>query len=738
MSTSTPSSPIPVDSPGTVCSACQVRNSPQRKFCHECGQRLWEPCAACQTANAVDATFCGNCGTRLTDAFQTLENEIDNQSNRAKKLMAEGRFFEAQTHLRSIPASSDSRLQKRLADLQTLANSMQAMREQESSKAESAHQAALEHLLAQRWAEAREAMAAIPLGLLTASMKETIAQLDTVWQEIQTLRQQIRSALQSKQTDHLLPQVVRLLHLQPSDPSIKRLADELSRRQALQLASETTRAIREAQSLFQQQKYPAARERVADVDASQVTDDLLRQILRKIQDVGCAIEILKSEPFTLPEMMAVTQCWLQACPQDPQAQRLSQTLQSRLRTAGAAESGLPWIKIAPEKVPSRVTEWWRLPPKAFWPEEHDELLERPGAFFSAYGLALQGLGVAPLSLDLLPVSKSFIGKWMPAPKASATTSDTWGLDVGDTGLKAVHLTRDKKSPEIIVHDAIFVAHEQPLSEVSDDAALQATIKATLTSFIERTGKANFAAVVGFPGTQSLGRWFDLPPLKPNKLAEAIGYEARMQIPIPVEEIEYDWHAWSTSGLSSNFQPVTLLAARRDQIATWMAPFREAGVRPIGLQSSSLAFFNAGNYFKKVLTSERAVAPASANGSQEPESFETVGWLDLGADSTTLVLSNGRQLRFRTLSTGIRKMDRALMDQCRLTASQAEHARQLKSPSVALHEVHTIIDSAIEEILRPIYRSIRSFEGEGWRLDRLIVGGGGANQLGVLRHLVHHT
>ncbi len=738
MSASTSSSAIPVDSPGTICTACQVKNGPARKFCHGCGQRLSEPCASCQTANAVDATFCGHCGGRLADVFQALHDDIETKFRRAQDLISEGRFFEAQTLLRAVPASSDSRLQTLLADVRQLTNGMQATREQESAKAESAHQDALSLIQEQRISEAREKMSTIPVGLLSPAMKETITQLDTTWQEIQTLRQQIRAALQAKQTDTLLPQVLRLLHLQPNETALQRLANELTKRSQQQAASTAVRALRDAQTLFQQQKYLVANDRLEDIEEAQLPDEALRQTLRTIREVACALKLLKTEPYTVPELMPIAERWLQLCPHDAQAKKLLQTLQARLKsTLRTAEFGQPWIKAPDDRPAVRATQWLRLPPKSFLPEDTEALLNRPSEFFSAYGLALQGLGVAPVSLDLLPVTKSFIGKWIPTAKASATASDVWGLDVGNSGLKAVHLNRDKKTNAIVTREAIFVAHRQSLSEANDDATTHEILKETLHRWVEQTGKTGAAAVVGFPGTQSLGRWFDLPPLKANKVAEAIGYEARMQIPIPVEEIEYDWHVWPTLTDTTTFQHVTLLAARRDQIVRWLAPFREQGVRLIGLQSGSLAFFNAGEYFRNhALSRPDTTNQAGTKVASENPPLETIGWLDIGADSTTLVVCNGAQLRFRTLGTGIRKIDRALMDQRQLTMAQAEAARRMKLPQDTLHELHPIIDSAVEEILRPIHRSISSFEGEGWKLDRLVVGGGGANQIGILRHLVH--
>ncbi|HET8742041.1 MAG TPA: adenylate/guanylate cyclase domain-containing protein, partial [Gaiella sp.] len=48
-----------------TCAACGTVNSPDAKFCSECGSALARTCPACGTRAAHDAKFCAECGAQL-------------------------------------------------------------------------------------------------------------------------------------------------------------------------------------------------------------------------------------------------------------------------------------------------------------------------------------------------------------------------------------------------------------------------------------------------------------------------------------------------------------------------------------------------------------------------------------------------------------------------------------------------------------------------------------------------
>jgi hypothetical protein len=138
-------------------------------------------------------------------------------------------------------------------------------------------------------------------------------------------------------------------------------------------------------------------------------------------------------------------------------------------------------------------------------------------------------------------------------------------------------------------------HDASWSGGVDEAGFQPVAAATMERFLEQVEGKNVPAVLGFAGFKALGRWFELPPMKDSKLSEAVAYEAKMQIPIPIDDIVYDWQSGPPSESSGGQLPVTLLAARRDHLETWAALFQSPAIKPVAIQSTCLALYNAGQY-----------------------------------------------------------------------------------------------------------------------------------------------
>ncbi len=54
------------------CPSCRHANSPEVKFCGECGARLSRVCPSCAAANLPARKFCGECGTKLGEESASL------------------------------------------------------------------------------------------------------------------------------------------------------------------------------------------------------------------------------------------------------------------------------------------------------------------------------------------------------------------------------------------------------------------------------------------------------------------------------------------------------------------------------------------------------------------------------------------------------------------------------------------------------------------------------------------
>ncbi len=274
---------------------------------------------------------------------------------------------------------------------------------------------------------------------------------------------------------------------------------------------------------------------------------------------------------------------------------------------------------------------------------------------------MQGIGAARLQLNLLRQrNAAFIQKLYGLRKS--TTNTVWGCDLGASGLKAVQLQKDKSSGAIEICEVVCLPHATPLSEAANDQEFKETLLGTMTRFAEEYAVDQAAVVLGFSGPRSLGRSFDIPNFKSKKAEEAIGYEARLQIPIPADEIVYDWHTWPLADKRASFQQITLLAARKDHVAQLVDTCEGLPLKLLAVQSVCLALYNAAHaefFFSNGEPKESAepVDEVEAEAGPNP-----IAILEVGVDSSSLIIAAPTLVRHRSLPTGTARLDQSADDQ----------------------------------------------------------------------------
>jgi hypothetical protein len=276
--------------------------------------------------------------------------------------------------------------------------------------------------------------------------------------------------------------------------------------------------------------------------------------------------------------MAKRLCRLQ--PDDSRAARLLGDLARRLKTPSKDKRFPPPCGKMPGKTQIDCpVRWWRGVQRTEIVDKNDLASNSADRFLVAYGLALHGIGESRLKTTLLPRDdSSWLRRWI-APRNAQPQAAVWGIDLGTSGLKAVLLEqgRAQRPPRWV--RSVYVPHGRPLNTSENDEQTTEILRQTIVQFAQQSRLKNAYAVLGSPGERSLSRHFDIPRLKPGKLADAMAYEVRMQIPVPSEEVVYDWHVWPDPETESRMQSVSLLAARRDHIRDLLSCLDDTPIAP---------------------------------------------------------------------------------------------------------------------------------------------------------------
>jgi type IV pilus assembly protein PilM len=126
-------------------------------------------------------------------------------------------------------------------------------------------------------------------------------------------------------------------------------------------------------------------------------------------------------------------------------------------------------------------------------------------------------------------------------------------------------------------------------EVVDEGALGETLRELFHS----SGLSKRVRV-GVANQRTVLRTIELPPVTDRKeLAAAVLFQAQDQVPMPLSNAVLDFHPLGIVETPSGpRQRVVLVAAQRDMIERLLAPVREAGLRPEGVDLSAFALIRS--------------------------------------------------------------------------------------------------------------------------------------------------
>ena len=283
----------------------------------------------------------------------------------------------------------------------------------------------------------------------------------------------------------------------------------------------------------------------------------------------------------------------------------------------------------------------------------------------------------------------------------AEARTAWGIDIGQAGLKAIKLRVDGEGDDAKVRAVAFdyIAHPKILSQ--PDAVPGELIAQSVETFLARNKVSNDLIALSVPGQTSLAKFIKLPPVEPGKVAEIVKYEAKQQIPFDLEEVVWDYQTIGGGVEESGFMleaEVGLFAMKRDLVYEAMDPLTEHKAEIDLVQVAPLALYNYLSY--DVL--RYRVTP---DQEEPPNAEEYFILLDMGADNTTLMVSNGRNIWIRNVPIGGNHFTRALTREMKLTFAKAEHlkcnATKAPDPKAVFQAMRPVFNDYVTEIQRSI-------------------------------------
>ncbi|MDP8939379.1 MAG: type IV pilus assembly protein PilM [Actinomycetota bacterium] len=208
-------------------------------------------------------------------------------------------------------------------------------------------------------------------------------------------------------------------------------------------------------------------------------------------------------------------------------------------------------------------------------------------------------------------------------------------------------------------------------EVADHDLLASEIQ----EFWSTHGFRGKTVVLGISNQKLVVRLLDFPRMDPEDLKSAIGFEAQVHIPMPIDEAVLDHVVLGPQEEGSDLDRILIVAAQRDMVSRFTSAVRTAGLRPIGVDVKALSLLRS--TLPETLFDEGATL-----------------LLDVGSEITNLIISQeGNPTLTRFIMGGSNQFVQTIAEVAGIEEEDAE--RRLMDPKLRIGDYPEDESSAVD-------------------------------------------
>lgn len=264
-------------------------------------------------------------------------------------------------------------------------------------------------------------------------------------------------------------------------------------------------------------------------------------------------------------------------------------------------------------------------------------------------------------------------------------------------------------------------------EMAGDPSVDATrlpqLKVAVEELVSKLKLGKGAAWYAVAGHTVFTRFVKLPPVQGDKLEQIVEFEARQNVPFPINEVIWDFEL---VGDKEAVEPeVVLVAMKADSLNELNDQVEASGLQGAGVDIAPMATFNAFRY-------------------SYPDVDEPVVIVDLGARSTNLIFVEGERMFTRNILVGGATVSTAVGKEFGLGFGDAESQKREQGFVAFGGAVEEHADPAIAALSKVIRNTMTRLHGEVTRTinyyraqqqgsppKRVFLAGGGAMMPGVV-------
>lgn len=272
----------------------------------------------------------------------------------------------------------------------------------------------------------------------------------------------------------------------------------------------------------------------------------------------------------------------------------------------------------------------------------------------------------------------------------AKLPDHVGIDFGTHSIKAVELRGITSSNPALVN---FGSQSTPKGVInSEDKKDQKKLADVLKKLYSDSRIKNKSIVVGLPEFSVFTRFLEFPGVKREELKDAVFYEAKQYIPVPIEEVRMSYVPIGFNE-AKNAPRVLLVAAPLKIVEMYVNISELAGLDIIAIETESVALGRAMYHSTKK---------------------KHVVMLDFGANSTDMsIMLDGYLVFSQSISIGSDSLTQAIINKFNFEYQQAEEYKRNYGVTEGVLEgkIYQVLSPILESIVLEVRRGIEFYKNK---------------------------
>ena len=309
------------------------------------------------------------------------------------------------------------------------------------------------------------------------------------------------------------------------------------------------------------------------------------------------------------------------------------------------------------------------------------------------------------------------------PFFKRSTKSCLGIDIGTLGVRIVQLFLKGENIVLEKYGQVTakIFYEQPFRTFEKSTLLLSNrdIAKAIIAICKEADIKEKKAVFSIPDFASFFTNIDLPPMTKEEISQAVRFEARHHIPLPLAEVTFDWSIIEGKLNEKKKMPlkVLLVAVPNETINQYQQIVLMSGLELVGLEVEVFGLVRS-----LIREDKRAIL-----------------LLDIGAQSTTVNIIDEGILKFsHSFDVAGNELTQVLAKALSIDYVKAESLKKTHGIEALIKnkekEKEPLISKKVGDILKPLIdliitetrRTLRNFyQSKGKKIQKVIVAGGTA-------------